>query len=117
MTRQMLLATAVVIAFLLGLVTREILDWLKARLDDPRVEELITHPLSELLRTELLCMALGWRDQDDADALRDDPAGLGMISGDARILVKGSRHWRSERAVEWLLARLGTGSESAEMEG
>jgi hypothetical protein len=51
-----------------------IIEWLTERLDDPRIEELITHPLAELLRTELLRMALGWRDQDDADALRDDPA-------------------------------------------
>jgi hypothetical protein len=51
-----------------------IIEWLTDRLDDPRIDELVTHPLAELLRTELLRMALGWRDQDDADALRDDPA-------------------------------------------
>jgi hypothetical protein len=40
---------------------------------DPRVQDLITHPLQELLLTSLILMALGWRDQDDADALRHDP--------------------------------------------
>jgi UDP-N-acetylmuramoyl-tripeptide--D-alanyl-D-alanine ligase len=39
----------------------------------------------------------------DFEALRDDPAGLSAIAPGARILVKGSRFWRAERAVEWLL--------------
>jgi len=42
----------------------------------------------------------------DFEALRDDPAGLGAIPRDARVLVKGSRFWRSERAVAWLLEHL-----------
>lgn len=50
-----------------------ILDWLDARLSDGRNPELLTHPQRELLATTLLLMAQGWRDQDDADALRDDP--------------------------------------------
>lgn len=41
----------------------------------------------------------------DFEALRDDAAGLSAIPPGARILVKGSRFWRAERAVEWLLAR------------
>ena len=41
----------------------------------------------------------------DFEALRDDPAGLSAIPAGARILVKGSRYWRAERAVDWLLAR------------
>jgi UDP-N-acetylmuramoyl-tripeptide--D-alanyl-D-alanine ligase len=41
----------------------------------------------------------------DFEALRDDPAGLSAIPAGARILVKGSRYWRAERVVEWLLAR------------
>ena len=41
----------------------------------------------------------------DFEAMRDDSRGLGAIPTGARILVKGSRHWRSERAVSWLLAR------------
>ncbi len=43
----------------------------------------------------------------DFESLRDDPAGLGAIPAGARVLVKGSRFWRSERAVDWLLARQG----------
>jgi len=38
------------------------------------------------------------------EALRDDAAGLSAIPSGARILVKGSRHWRAERAVDWFLA-------------
>jgi len=41
----------------------------------------------------------------DFDSLRDDAAGLSAIPTGARILVKGSRYWRAERAVEWLLTR------------
>ncbi len=43
----------------------------------------------------------------DFESLRDDGSGLGAIPAGARILVKGSRFWRSERAVDWLLARQG----------
>ena len=39
----------------------------------------------------------------DFEALRDDATGLSAIPPGARILVKGSRFWRAERAVEWLL--------------
>ncbi len=51
----------------------------------------------------------------DFEALRDDPAGLSALPAGARILVKGSRHWRSERAVAWLLDPLqasGTGPQT-----
>ena len=37
------------------------------------------------------------------EALRDDAAGLSAIPPGARILVKASRFWRAERAVDWLL--------------
>ncbi|MFN8012533.1 MAG: UDP-N-acetylmuramoyl-tripeptide--D-alanyl-D-alanine ligase [Holophagaceae bacterium] len=37
------------------------------------------------------------------EALRDDPSGLAALPAGARILVKGSRFWRAERAVDWLL--------------
>ncbi len=50
-----------------------IIRWLTDRLEDPRKPELVTHPLDELLRTNLLLLAQGWRDHDDADFLRDDP--------------------------------------------
>ena len=62
-----------------GVISREVIerlgvvDWLTDRLIDPRDQDLITHPLSELLHTSLLLLGQGWRDQDDADHLRDDP--------------------------------------------
>jgi UDP-N-acetylmuramoyl-tripeptide--D-alanyl-D-alanine ligase len=39
----------------------------------------------------------------DFEALRDEGTGLSAIPPGARILVKGSRYWRAERAVAWLL--------------
>ena len=47
---------------------------LAAKIEDPRNPIWITHPMSELLRARLFAMALGERDQDDLDDLRDDPA-------------------------------------------
>ena len=43
----------------------------------------------------------------DFEPLRDAPDGLGAIPAGARILVKGSRYWRSERVVDWLGLHLG----------
>jgi len=51
-----------------------LIEWLDARFTDPRDPDLITHPMSELLRTALTLLAQGWTDADDADHLRDDPA-------------------------------------------
>lgn len=45
----------------------------------------------------------GARAFPDFEALRDDALGLSAIPSGARILVKGSRYWRSERIVDWLL--------------
>ena len=50
-------------------VTRE----LAADLDDPRNPMLVQYSLTELLRTRLQMIALGYRDQGDADLLRRDP--------------------------------------------
>ncbi len=47
-------------------------DWLEERLQDRRNPDRITHPQIELLRTSVLLLAQGWRDQDDADPLRED---------------------------------------------
>jgi len=72
-----------------ALVLRELIErlgiiaHLVERLDDPRSPELITHPLGEMLRTWIVLLALGWRDQDDADALRDDAA-LRLAASDRR---------------------------------
>lgn len=49
----------------------------------------------------------GARAFPDFEPLRDDPDGLAAIPGGARVLVKGSRFWRSERVVEWFLLNRG----------
>jgi UDP-N-acetylmuramoyl-tripeptide--D-alanyl-D-alanine ligase len=46
------------------------------------------------------------RPHPDFEALRDDSGGLASLPQGARILVKGSRYWRAERVVDWLLDRL-----------
>ena len=51
-----------------------IVEWMTERLVDPRDPNTITYPLADLLRTNLLLLGQGWRDQDDADHLRDDPS-------------------------------------------
>lgn len=48
-------------------------EFFAARLVDPRHPRFVVHPQSELLRTQVLLLAQGLRDQDDADALRSDP--------------------------------------------
>jgi Transposase DDE domain group 1 len=48
-------------------------EFFETRLVDPRVQELITHPQIELLRSHVLLLAQGWQDQDDADLHRHDP--------------------------------------------
>ncbi len=63
-----------------AVVLREILErsgiveWMAPRLSDPRRQEDVVHDLPSLIRTSVLLAAQGWRDHDDADALRDDPA-------------------------------------------
>jgi hypothetical protein len=58
-----------------------IIAWMTARLHDPRQPHLVTYPLAELLRTMLVLFAQGWRDQDDADGLRLDPAMRCAVAG------------------------------------
>lgn len=61
-----------------AIVLRDVMErlglgkWIEERLWDPRNPKLITHPQVELLRTLVLLLAQGWRDQDDADPLRED---------------------------------------------
>lgn len=70
------------------LLLREILQHsglvahLAAKLTNPRDPKLVTHPLADLLRTSLILIGQGWRDQNDADALRRDPALRVAVSGD-----------------------------------
>ena len=61
---------------------------LTSALIDPRRQELITHPLGELVRSRIYAMALGHRAQDDQDRLRGDPAlrlAVSERSGDAAL--------------------------------
>ena len=51
-----------------------IIGWMTARLKDRRSQVDVTHDLASLIRTGVLLAAQGWRDHDDADALRHDPA-------------------------------------------
>ncbi len=51
----------------------------------------------------------GARAFPDFESLRDAAGGLASIPAGARILVKGSRFWRSERAAEWLLQTFSSG--------
>ncbi|REC56349.1 hypothetical protein DRV84_09910 [Rhodosalinus sediminis] len=51
-----------------------IVEWMIPQLTDPRRREDVVHDLPSLIRTSVLLAAQGWRDHDDADALRDDPA-------------------------------------------
>lgn len=47
---------------------------LASRPEDTRRQDLDTHPLNDLLGTTLILPAQGWRDQEDVEDLRDDPA-------------------------------------------
>jgi hypothetical protein len=70
-----------------ALVIREIMHRLGLnvllawRLTDTRRKDLITHPSDELLRTALILLAQGLRDQDDIDRLRHDPALRMAVTG------------------------------------
>ena len=63
-----------------AVVLREVLErsgivsWMTSRLSDRRSRVDVTHDLASLIRTSVLLAAQGWRDHDDADALRHDPA-------------------------------------------
>ena len=51
-----------------------IVEWMSKRLVDRRDPNTTTYPLADLLRTSVLLLGQGWRDQDDADRLRHDPS-------------------------------------------
>jgi len=78
-----------------------IVDWLAARLHDPRNPKLITYSVDEILRTVLLQLCQGWGDQADTDHLRDDPV-LALCGSDAR----GQTPLDSSRPSQPTLSRL-----------
>jgi hypothetical protein len=60
-----------------------IVEWMVPQLSDPRRQENVVHDLASLIRTSVLLAAQGWRDHDDADALRNDPAFRLAVSSSA----------------------------------
>jgi hypothetical protein len=70
---------------------REVLDatgivaWMAERMEDERRQADVVHDLPSLLRTMVLLAAQGWRDHDDADALRHDPAMRLAVSSTAGL--------------------------------
>ncbi len=65
----------------------------------------VTYPLADLLRTSLLLLGQGWRDQDDADALRYD-AGLRLAASGARgtTPLSDETHLASQPTLSRLIA-------------
>ena len=64
--------------------------FLSSKLRDSRRQDLITHPLNEMLRTRLYLIAMGLPDQDDADYFRHDPSFRLAVSerkGDAPLRI------------------------------
>lgn len=98
-----------------AVLLREILErsgivpWLVGRLADPRRAEQVTHTLDALLRTVLILFAQGWRDQDDADALRFDPAlRLATASERGTTPLEDGHHLPSQPTLSRLLDILST---------
>jgi len=66
-----------------------IIGWMTARLKDRRSQVDVTHDLASLIRTGVLLAAQGWRDHDDADALRHDPSFRLATSSSAGVTPLG----------------------------
>jgi hypothetical protein len=85
-----------------------IIDWLTARLADSRAQDQIDYPLAELLRTVVVLYGQGWRDQDDADALRLDPAlRLAIAEAAGTAAICDGHHLPSQPTLSRLLEMLG----------
>ena len=84
-----------------------IIPWMVARLADPRASDQVTYPLAELLRTVLVLFGQGWRDQDDADALRFDPAvRLAVAEARGTAALGDDHHLPSQPTLSRLLETL-----------
>ncbi|MCP3969950.1 MAG: IS1380 family transposase [Rhodobacteraceae bacterium] len=86
-----------------------VIEWLDERLHDPRNPDLITYRLSTLLRSTLGLLGQGWRDQDDADALRHDAA-MRLATSEARgtTPLDDGNHLASQPTMSRLVAALST---------
>ncbi len=87
----------------------QIIEWTVERLHDPRKADRVIHPLADLLRTSLLLLGQGWRDQDDVDALRHD-AGLRLAASGSRGAkpLSAEAHLASQPTLSRLIALLST---------
>jgi len=84
-----------------------IVRWMVDRLRDPRREAGLTYLLPDLLRTAILLPAMGWRDHDDADALRHDPAlRLATSHRASTAPLDENRHLASQSTMSRLTAAL-----------
>jgi Transposase DDE domain group 1 len=93
-----------------AVLLREILErsgivaWMAERLTDPRDPNLVRYPIADLLRTVLVLFGQGWRDQDDADALRFDPALRLAVTGERGTTpLDAGRHLASQPTLSRLL--------------
>lgn len=81
-----------------AILLRELTDRLglpalaREHLQDPRDPDRVTHPFVELLRTWILLLAQGWRDQQDVRLLHEDPI--------LRLAVSTRRGDRPLRALD-----------------
>jgi hypothetical protein len=98
-----------------AVLLREILErtgivaWLTERLADPRQPGLVTYTLADLLRTVLILFGQGWRDQNDADALRFDPAlRLAATGQRGTTPLAPEQHLASQPTLSRLLDMLST---------
>src|SRR4029079_10738470 len=83
-----------------------IIEWLIAHLVDTRAQDQIDYPLAELLRTVLVLYGQGWRDQDDADALRFDPALRLAISEAAGTAALDEGQHLPSQPMLWLMLEM-----------
>src|SRR6056297_2338162 len=85
-----------------AVLLREVLDatgivpWMTKRMKDDRRMADVVHDLPSLLRTMVLLAAQGWRDHDDADALRHDPAMRLAVSSSAGLTPVSERGLASQ---------------------
>lgn len=83
-------------------VTRQI----ASRLHDPRDPMLVQYSMAELLRTRLQMIALGFRDQGDADLLRRDPVLRLAVSESAGLSPLGDTTLASQPTMSRLIDTL-----------
>ena len=83
---------------------------LARELEDPRDPDLVQYRLSELLRTRLQMIALGYRDQGDADLLRRDPALRLAVSDSAGLSPLAESTLASQPTMSRLVDTLGSPS-------